>query len=158
MQDNVFPITAPVTGRIIDNARHPSAIANNQLFGLGPVLEISGNQAVAPISGSIDQISSSGDFIQIRHSSNALVTLILGQGRQFTHHPALMRRVAQQQHVQAGQILLTINQSLMRSEQRQQRYLMVLLQTNSDSSGWHWRKQGAVGGGESRLFQLNKEN
>lgn len=158
MYDNLFPITAPVSGRVITNTGHSSAIASNQLFGVGPVIEVSGNHAVAPMAGVVTAISSSGDFIQIEHSSKAVITLILGQGRQFTHHPALSRCIRLGQAVVAGDRLLTINQTLLRAEPRQQRHLMVLLQADPDLGGWQWPEQGAVSSGESRLFQHKEEN
>lgn len=156
---DLFPISAPASGRLccLDD-QHP-AFVHNRIFGNGPLLDVAGNQIVAPFSAVVDDISASGDYIRLRHPSASVLTLILGDGRCFQQHPALVRQVKRHQQVQKGDVLLNLNQSLLRASDPQQRRLAVLLEsapTLPDS--FHWAESGAISLLDSIIFDDKQEN
>lgn len=153
---------SPATGRLRPISQHPSMLTRNRLLGSGPVIEVSGNTICAPFNGIINNRSGSGDFIQISHSSGAILTLIMGDGQQFAHSPALQPKVSCGTEVAAAQTLVSINQSLLHAGDPQQKRLAVLLQLpaadNVDSLAQiTWFESGAVAANESYIVTLNQE-
>lgn len=119
-------INAPAVGHFIAPKRHPSALIHNQLLGYGPVIEVTGNQLYAPADSTVTTVSSSGDFIELRVNDQLPVRLLLGNGQQFQHHPALQKYCKPLQAVKQGQVLVELNQAILRRGVASQRYLAVL--------------------------------
>ncbi|MGM0524569.1 MAG: PTS glucose transporter subunit IIA [Pseudomonadota bacterium] len=162
MFTELFPIFSPASGRIVQTTEPPSPMATNQIFGDGPLLEISGSKLYAPFDGKVSAISASGDFIRLSHDSGFVLTLIIGSGREFSHNPAFQRLVKEHQAVKGSQPLLAINQPLLRAGNKQQRYLTLLLevptQVASSEFRIRWRDSGSVSAKESPIFELEQES
>jgi len=158
----LFPIFSPASGRIVTTNEPPSPMATNQIFGEGPLLEMSGSKLYAPFNGTITASSASGDFIRLRHDSGVTLTLIIGSGREFSHNPALQRLVKENHSIEGNQPLLAVNQPLLRAGNKQQRYLTLLLevptQFTSSKLNIRWRNSGAVSAKESPIFELEQES
>lgn len=165
MANHLFPILSPVSGRVVQLSEPPSALVSNQIFGRGPLLEISSSHILAPYSGTVTSISESGDFIQLSHDCGATLTLLIGAGHAFSFHPALKRRVDQGETVNRGQALVAINLPLLRSGEQRQRYLALLLETQTISdtefktsvTEVRWPSRGSVSANDSVIFDFYQD-
>jgi phosphotransferase system IIA component len=140
----LLPIKSPVGGRFCSVDEHATAFSRNQLFGRGPIIDVTGNQIVAPFAGTIKSLSSSGDFIQLLPDSappKITLTLLLGSGENFQAHAAITRHCRNGDAVNEGQPLLTLNQPALRAGDPQQSRLSVLMQCNLTLS---WPTSGTV--------------
>lgn len=151
---NPLPVLAPASGRIIAPENVANPFFSNRLFGIGPVLEITSNHLLAPFDGFISEASSSGDFIRLASPQQLEVVLLLGNGDQFQRHPALQCQCRTGDHVVAGQPLLTLNQSLLRSGDAQQRRLSLFVQTHIKLQ---WPSFGNVSMLEPLIFEQDIE-
>lgn len=149
-----LPIYAPANGRICSTDENASVFSRNRLFGTGPIIEVTSNQLVSPIDGRVQDISSSGDYIQLLSADGYTLTLVMGGGNYFQYHPALTRHVRAKETVTTGQALLTLNQALLRSSDPYQRRLSMFVGVPSDSPcHFSWPTTGSLSMLESFIFE-----
>lgn len=155
MPADVFPILSPVSGRLCLPSTVPAnAFSQNRLLGQGPIIEVTGNQLVAPASGRLIQASASGDFLVLKLNGGVELVMLLGNGDCFDHHSALKRHYRAADAVNAGDVLLTLNQALLRGREPEQRMLRLLVNT---SAPLRWAQRGSVSALDKVIFYEDNE-
>ncbi|WP_133539244.1 PTS glucose transporter subunit IIA [Idiomarina aquatica] len=153
----LLPITSPANGRFCTVDEHASAFSRNQLFGQGPMIDVTGNQIVAPFYATVKTISSSGDFMQLMAtgvSAAVTLTLMFGHGEHFQVHQALSRHVRDGDTVNKGQSLLTLNQALLRAGEPHQSRLSLFIQCPATLT---WPTSGTATALDSIIFEEEQD-